>query len=177
MKGMKTALLAGLLSAGGALGADAPKANLQLTMLTKVNPQALALWDITNKSQDDSGNLDGKKIDAAAWARLVEIGQALEDAGRTLASSSGVIAALPGTKLQDENNSGASKATDVQRYLDAKPAEFRRHARQLQKTASDVAEAARKRDVDKLGQLSNSLDEVCEGCHVVFWYPQQSGKK
>ena len=40
---MKSGLLAGLLMAGSALGADAPKTNLQLTMLTKVNPQGLAV--------------------------------------------------------------------------------------------------------------------------------------
>jgi hypothetical protein len=43
---------------GNALSADEPKANLQQTMLTRVNPQALALWDITNKSQDAAGNFD-----------------------------------------------------------------------------------------------------------------------
>ena len=128
---MKSALLAGLLVVGSALGADAPKTNLQLTMLTKVNPQGLALWDITNKSQDDNGNLDGRKLTPASWAQLLEIGKALKEGGKALATSSGVIVALPGAKLQDEGNTGASKAADVQRYVDAKPAEFREHAQEL----------------------------------------------
>jgi hypothetical protein len=174
---MKSALLAGLLVAGSALGADAPKTNLQRTMLTKVNPQGLALWDITNKSQDDNGNLDGKKLTAASWAQLLEIGKALEEGGRTLATRSGVVAASPGSKLQDEANTGASKAADVQRYVDAKPAEFRRNAQELQKTGAAIVEAVAKQDVKKLAALSDSLDEVCENCHKVFWYPQQSAQK
>jgi hypothetical protein len=177
MKKSTAAVLAGLLIAGSALGADAPKANLQLTMLTKVNPQALNLWDITNKAQDDNGRPDPRKITAASWARLLEIGRALEDGGRTLATSNGIVAAPPGAKLQDEAGPGASKAADVQRYLDAKPAEFRKHALKLQKTGASIADAAAKHDVKSLGELADSLDELCESCHMVFWYPQQNAKK
>ncbi len=173
----KATLVAGVLVAELALAADAPKANLQVTMLTKVNPQATALWDLTNDAQDDEGNIDVKKINAATWAKLLEIGKSLEEGGRTLATSNGVIAATPGAKLQDESGPGSSKAADVQRYLDAKPAEFRKHAAALQKTGADLIAAINKRDGKKLTALSNELDQVCEDCHVVFWYPQQQTPK
>ncbi len=174
----KCLLVVGLVAAAaGAVGADESNVNLQLTMLSKVNPNALALWDATNKAQDDNGNLDAKKIDAASWAKLSQMGKALEEGGKMLATSNGVIAAPPGAKLQDENNAGASKAADVQRFLDAKPAEFRKHALELQKTGTGIVQAVAKRDGKKLSELSNSLDEVCETCHVVFWYPQQGSGK
>lgn len=169
----KAALVAGLLVAEVALAADAPKANLQITMLTKVNPQATELWSLTNDAQDDDGNIDVKKVNPATWAKLLEIGKSLEEGGRTLATSNGVIAAVPGAKLQDESSPGASKAADVQRYIDAKPAEFRKHSMALQKTGADIVTAVTKRDGKTLTSLSNALDQVCEDCHVVFWYPQQ----
>jgi len=166
--------LVGLVAVCGSVsGADERQANLQLTMLTKVNPNALALWDATNKAQDDNGELDAKKLNAASWARILDMGKAIEEGGKLLATSNGVMAASPGAKLQDESNPGAAKAADVQRYLNAKPAEFRKHALALQKTGAGIVEAAGKRDGKKLSELSNSLDEVCENCHVVFWYPQQ----
>jgi hypothetical protein len=179
MKNLRTGLwLAGLVAvATGVIAADETKANLQLTMLTKVNPNALALWDATNKAQDDNGNLDPKKLNADAWSRIVDMGKAIEEGGKALASSNGVIAAAPGAKLQDESNPGASKAADVQRYLNAKPAEFRKHALELQKTGAGIVEAATKHDGKKLAGLSDSLDEVCESCHTIFWYPQQNGGK
>lgn len=157
---------------GAALAADAPKANLQQTMVTKVNPQGLALWEITNGAMDGRGDLSASKLTAADWAKLLVIGKGLEDGGRILATRSGVMAALPGAKLQDEANQGAAKAADVQRYLDAKPAEFRSHALELQKTGASVIEAATKHDVKKLSVLAGSLDEVCENCHITFWYPK-----
>lgn len=163
----------GLVIASSVVAQDAPKANLQLTMLTKVNPQGLALWDVTNNSQDEKGYLDPKKLTAEKWAKLMKIGKALEEAGMTLSTSKGIVAALPGAKLQDEDGPNASKAADVQRYLDAKPEVFREHAKQLQQTGAGVVAAAKKRDVKQLGELSESLDGVCEECHVIFWYPQQ----
>jgi hypothetical protein len=165
--------IAGLALIGSVLAVDAPKANLQLTMLTKVNPQALALWEITNGAMDANGDVDGSKLKAAQWAALQEIGKALEEGAKTLAASNGIVAAPPGAKLQDEGNEGASKATDVQRYLDAKPAVFRQQALELQKTGAGVIEAARKHDTKRLSDLAGSLDGVCENCHMIFWYPQQ----
>jgi hypothetical protein len=170
------AIVAALAVVGGALAADETKANLQLTMLTKVNPNGLALWEVTNKNQDADGNLDGKKLTAATWAQLEKIGKALEEGGRTLATSNGIIAAPPGAKLQDEDGAGSSKAADVQRFIDAKPAVFRTHALELQKTGAGVAQAANKHDVKRIAALADSLDSVCEECHVIFWYPQQQKK-
>jgi hypothetical protein len=167
------ACIATLTIFGAAQAADAAKPVVQVQMQTKVNPMGLALWDITNPAIGDDGNLDPKKISAAQWARLLEIGKALEEAGRTLATTGGVVAALPGAKLQDEGKAAAaSKAADVQRFLDAKPAVFRTHALALQKTGASVVTAATRKDLKILSDVSNGLDEVCEKCHVIFWYPQ-----
>ena len=174
---MKSTLVAGLLMVGTAFATDAPKANLQLTMLTKVNPQALALWSLTNDAQGDNGDIDTRKIKAATWKQLIEIGKALEEGGHVLAASKGVIAAAPGAKLQDEGGPGSSRAADVQRFLDAKPAEFRKYASELQNTGAGVIAAATQRDGRKLAQIADALDEVCENCHVAFWYPQQGTPK
>lgn len=165
-------LLACAAIAGGALAADAAKANLQLVMLTKVNPQGLAFWDITNNAQGDDGNVDVRKLKASDWARLVEIGKALEEGGRTMATSNGIIAAAPGAKLQDEGP-GSSTAADVQRFVDAQPAVFRARAQALQKTGTTIVAAATRKDGKQLAELAGSLDEICEKCHVTFWYPQQ----
>jgi hypothetical protein len=174
MNHYKNATFLALLACTGiVLGADAPEANLQVTMLTQVNPQGLALWDITNAAQDADGNFDGSKVTAATWARIAEIGAALEQGGHTLAANGRIIAAPAGAKLQDEDTPGASKAPDVQRHLDAKPAVFRSHALELQKTGTAVAAAAKKHDAKAIGELANSLDGVCEGCHLAFWYPSQ----
>jgi hypothetical protein len=169
----RTMFLSVLLTTFVANATDLPKTNLHWTMLTKVNPNGLALWDITNNATGNDGLIDAKLVKTEDWARLVEIGKALEEGGKALSSSAGVVVAAPGSKLQDEDNPGASTAADVQRYLDARPAEFRKHAQQLQRTGAKVIQSAKARDTKTLGEVANSLDAVCEDCHVIFWYPQQ----
>jgi hypothetical protein len=170
------AALAALTAAGDLMAADAPpKAVLQTIMLTQVNPQGLALWDITNNATSDGINVDPKKIKAAQWAQLLGIGKALEAGGKTLATSNGVVAAPRGAKLQDERPDGG-RAVDVQRFLDANPALFRSHAQTLQQVGAKVITAADKRDVKALSDIAADLDEVCEACHVDFWYPDQKKK-
>ena len=104
---------------------------------------------------------------------MLDIGKGLEEGGRTPATRGKVIAAAPGTKLQDESNPGAAKVADVQRSLDGKPAVFRSHAEELQRTGVGVIAAARRHDVKQLSVMAGSLDEVCESGHVVSWYPNQ----
>src|SRR5262245_8747068 len=99
----------GLTLASLAVAQDPPKANLQLTMLSKVNPNGLALWDITNNALQDDGSLAPKAFTPEVWEKVAKIGAALEDAGKTLATSKGIIAAPPGAKLQDEGGAGTSK--------------------------------------------------------------------
>lgn len=161
----------GLTLAGAVCAAGAP-ANLQQIMATNVNPNALAFWDVTNNALDDKGRVSAKKLTAAQWKQLLEIGTQLEAGGRTMATSDLVIAASLGAKLQDEGNPGAASAQDVQRYIDAKPAEFRKHALAMQQAGTYIVTAVKKRDARKLGEVSGSLDSVCERCHVAFWYPE-----
>jgi hypothetical protein len=173
MKVFRTICLVVGLAVGGVVqAADAPKANLNKTMVTQVNPQGLALWEITNAAIDQNGDLAASKLTAASWAKLLKIGSALQRAGQSLAASPGITAALPGTKLQDEENPGSAKAADVQRYLDAQPEEFRKHALDLKKTGEDVVQTAKKHDVKHLAVIAEALDGVCESCHLIFWYPK-----
>jgi hypothetical protein len=170
-----------LVLAGTAIAADAPKAQapaaappatatVQLAMQGKVNPQGLALWDITNNAMDETGEITGKKIKAENWQQLLVIGKALEQGGHELATAGKIISAPHGAKLADEAP-GTANATDVQRYIDADVATFRSRAARLEQTGASAIAAAQKKDVKLLSELANNLDGVCEDCHKQFWYP------
>jgi hypothetical protein len=192
MNNMKTTAIhigLALLLAGTAMAADAPKpaapeaaapaaappatANVQVAMLTQINLQGTALWDITNNAMDDAGNVSAKLLKPADWKRLAEIGKSLEEGAHALATATKIVAAPPGAKIADEGPPGVAKAADVQRYIDAATNTFRSRATKLQQTGAGVLAAARKHDVKALEQLANHLDAVCEDCHKQFWYPDQ----
>jgi hypothetical protein len=41
----------------------------------------------------------------------------------------------------------------------------------LRGIGQQLVEAADRHDVEAITQLGGTLDEVCESCHRVFWYP------
>ena len=43
----------------------------------------------------------------------------------------------------------------------------------IRETIDAVVKAANARDAAKAGPIIDSLDGVCEGCHLDYWYPDQ----
>jgi hypothetical protein len=37
----------------------------------------------------------------------------------------------------------------------------------------NTIQAIDRRDLDAMLELGGTLDEVCESCHITFWYPNQ----
>ncbi|MDR2212437.1 MAG: hypothetical protein LBE21_02275 [Pseudomonadales bacterium] len=46
----------------------------------------------------------------------------------------------------------------------------------LRGTAERALQATQTRDLNTLGEISNSLDAVCESCHMQFWYPPSAAQ-
>jgi hypothetical protein len=44
-------------------------------------------------------------------------------------------------------------------------------AQEVDGTVQQIQQAVRDRDLKALGELGGTLDDVCEGCHLHFWYP------
>jgi hypothetical protein len=165
--------IAGAALALGALlaaAADQPVPTVQASMSQVFAPGAQAIWDVTNRATDDAGRPDPSKITAADWDKLGQAGQRIQGSALGLARGPVTVAA-PGVKIQDEGAGTGAGAAQVQGYIDAEPDLFAAHVQKLAETGATVAEAARAHDTAKLFEVADSLDQVCEGCHVQFWYP------
>jgi cytochrome c556 len=155
----------------------AAPANLHDLMKDVVAVQAQVIWDVSNEAQDDQGNPDASKLAAGDWTKIMDAGQKVRQAAQTLAQSEHVIAAAPGVKIEAEGNPGAFGAQQVQAAIDANPAEFRAYSKALATSMEQVVAAAKAKDAAKLADVSGTLDQVCETCHVKFWYPEQKAAR
>jgi len=138
-----------------------------------VAAQAQVLWDIGNRAMDDDGNPSAKNLMPADWPRLAAAAQAMKDASNKLATASRIVVASPGEKIQDEGTSGSATAAQIQQFIDGDKVGFAQHARALAGVADEFGRAAKAKDVKTLFNASGRLDEICEGCHLKFWYPSQ----
>jgi cytochrome c556 len=172
MKRIAFALGLGLAGAC-ALAADAPEPNLHNLMKDIIAVQAQVIWDVGNGAQNNQGEIDPAKVSAADWTKMAGAAGQVKRAAQSLVTAAHVTAAAPGQKLQDEENPGAFKAKDVQKAIDGQPKVLSAMAQALVNSMNQVLAATAKRDGHKLTEVSGDLDEVCEACHKVFWYPNQ----
>ena len=163
------AILAGAQAAHSA----APPPNLHDLMKDVVAVQTQVIWDVGNQAQDDHGNPDATKLKADDWSRIVSAGDKVRQAAQTLAETDHVAVAAPGAKLGDQGNPGALGVKEMQAAIDADPAGFRALAQALDVSMGQVVAAAKAKDAPSLFDVSGGLDQVCENCHMQFWYPEQ----
>jgi cytochrome c556 len=56
------------------------------------------------------------------------------------------------------------------------PAVFAQKAAGIRAAALIALKAIDARDVDGLSNAGGDIDEACESCHLVFWYPNEKKK-
>lgn len=170
------ASIAILVAAHEAHSAAAPP-NLHDLMKNVVAVQTQVIWDVGNQAQDDHGNPDATKLKADDWSKITSAAGKVRQVAATLARADHVVAAAPGTKLGDQQTPGALGVKEMQAAIDADPAAFRALAQTLSVSMDQIVAAAKAKDAAKLFDVSGGLDQVCESCHMQFWYPEQKAPR
>jgi cytochrome c556 len=165
-----------LLVAAHAVHSAAAPANLHEPMKNIVAVQTQTIWDLGNQAQDDQGNPDPSKLAAGDWSKIIDAAGKVRQVAQTLAQAEHVVVAAAGVKIEGEGNPDALGAKQVQAAIDANPAEFRARSQALATSMEQIVAAAKAKDARKLFDVSGALDQVCEDCHMKFWYPEQKGR-
>ena len=139
-----------------------------------VAPQAAVMWDVGNRAMDDNGAPDVSKLSAGDWTKLAVAAEAMKAASIAMADTPKIEVAPAGVKIQDEGGAGGgATAKQIQAFIDADPKDFAQHARALAEVSDAFLTAAKTKDAKTLGDASSNLDQVCEACHMKYWYPEQ----
>jgi hypothetical protein len=154
--------------------APAPKltATIQDLMAFEVDPSADDLWEAVATIVAPEGTTERQPHTDAEWREVRRYAITLSEAGNLLIMPGRRVAA-PGKKLEDEGIEGILTAAQVQAAIDTNPAVFRQFAESLQAVGEQMLTAIDARDAQGLVDAGESLDSVCEGCHMTFWYPGQ----
>ena len=147
-------------------------ATIQELMEAIVDPSADVLWDSVGTIIDKKGIHEKAPQNEAGWAnlrlatvRLVEGANLLTDQGRHAAPASEHSRA-PGSELEPG---------EMDALIAANREVFDSFARALQAVSLEASAAIAKRDPKALFEAGGRLDQACEACHRVFWYPNDHG--
>jgi hypothetical protein len=149
-----------------------PIASVQDIMQTMVDPSSDALWDSVGTTINARGVETRQPRTDAEWRQqhqraitLIEATNLLMMDGRRLVEAGG--------KVADQGTEGVLSAEDGQQKLEAQRVAFVQFAHALRDVGEQMLTAVDARDTKAMIDVGSTMDEVCEACHLVFWYPGQ----
>jgi hypothetical protein len=176
------ALLAALLSAGcrqtpgeqteapPALPPFAVDYTIKDLMLNVIDTNADVVWLSVTTIASAEGLVETRPKTDEEWARvkagaitLAEAANLLMIPGRRVARP-GEKSEVPGVELEPE---------EMDALIAKDPQKFYEHAKALHKAAMSAAQAAEKKDADKIFEIGETIELACENCHRAYWYPNE----
>lgn len=166
------------LTASSALSADPPQTSsiqvrqvhtsVQELMDSIIDPSSDVLWRAVGTVVDAGGFHDALPKTPEDWrdvrraaVRLVEGANLLMLPGRA-AAPPGTKSEVPGVELEP---------AQIAALIGRNRPSFDGYALALQGVALDAVRAADARNAARLMDAGGQMEEVCEGCHQNFWYP------
>ena len=145
-----------------------PVASVRDIMRGVLDPASAAIWTSTTMTITKAGMEEKAPKTDEEWEalrnhalQLIEAGNLLQMPGRPMARP-GEVSSFPGIELGPE---------EIQALVDKDRAAWLGHAKQLHASVLPTLEAINAKDVQKLADSGEAIDEACEGCHSQYWYP------
>ena len=150
---------------------DAPvHSTVQDIMQSIIDPSADVLWGASGAVVDKEGIHELAPKTQEEWleprraaVRIIEAGNLLMMPGRE-AAPVGAKSDAPGAELEP---------ADITVLIKKKRKSFDAFAKALQGVGTEALRAIDSKDADLLLEVGARMENVCEGCHQTFWYPQE----
>ena len=139
-------------------------------MLNVIDTNADVVWLSVTTVLSDEGLVETRPKNDDDWARvragaitLAEAANLLMIPGRRVARP-GEKSEVPGVELEPE---------EMDALIAKDRNKFNEHARALYNAAMLAADAAEKKDADKIFEVGETIELACENCHRAYWYPNE----
>ena len=140
-----------------------PQATIVEVMDSMVMPLAQALWDAVVYEEA----IKGPETDEG-WQQVRRAAVSLAESANVL-----MIPGRPAAAPDAVAGEGELSPKEIQELIAKNRGAWVGHARGLHEIAMQAIQAVDAKDAEQLGDIGGTLDTVCEGCHLQFWYPNQ----
>lgn len=147
-----------------------PVATFQEVMDSVVDPAADYLWEAVSSKADAQGTHDFAPHTAGEWHQLRQRAVVLVEAANLIA--------VPGRRVAYGTTTiekiGPLDVDKIQQRLDTQHEQLVGFAGALREISLKLVADVDRKDTEAIMEHGGTLDEVCEACHKVFWYPDQA---
>jgi hypothetical protein len=146
-----------------------PVASIREVMNSVIDPNVDVVWNAVKTDIDHGKQIEHAPKTDDEWAAVRHSAMTVTE-GANLLMMPGRNVAPPGA---GSLSPGIELAPDqVKALIDKSPRGWDQFARALQDSLQPALAAIDKKDAQALFEAGDKIDEVCESCHQVFWYPQ-----
>lgn len=146
-----------------------PVATIQELMQSEVDASADSIWDAVETTTTVSGDETKQPRTAEEWQDVRRNAIVLIEAANLLTVPQRKLSTAP----FPAEAAGALDSTKIAQRITSNRAAFNQYALTLRQTAQTMLAAIDAKDPTALVSAGAVLDEVCESCHMTFWYPNQ----
>jgi hypothetical protein len=142
-----------------------------------VDPTSKVIWDSVGTESGKNGLVDKAPKTDEEWAVVQHNALNLAEAANLLK--------IPGRKMSLPEEANAKSTPDAPELTPAQidekvnkdRAAWDKKADALQQTAAKALAAAKAHDKDGILNVGEEIDNACESCHKVYWYPDEVAPK
>ena len=149
-----------------------PIAGVQDVMASMIDPAADFLWESVSTTVTRGKTVEKQPHTDAEWAEVRRQAIILTE-GANLIMMDGRHVVKEGSKLEDHGTPGNLTAEESEKSIAENREAFVAFSTALRDVGVQMLSAADNRNPQGLVDAGDTLDQVCEGCHLKFWYPGQ----
>jgi hypothetical protein len=158
--------------AEGQAGLFKPNAGVQDIMAYMIDPAADFLWSAVGATVTEQGVEEKQPRTDEEWNEVRRQAIILAEATNLLLID-GRRVTREGRQLEDHGTPGNLTADEAEKAIARDRATYISFAHALHEVGEAMVSAADKRNPQGLVDAGETMDRVCEGCHLKFWYPGQ----
>jgi hypothetical protein len=147
-----------------------PTSTIKDIMDSMVDPSADYIWDAVSTEISAKGIIDKYPRTPKEWQEIRRKAITLVEATNLLIMP-GRKVAQPGEK--SENPGIELSPEEINAILDKDRATFVKHAMTLNDEAMKILKAIDEKNKDAILDGGAGIDEACESCHKIYWYPNE----
>jgi hypothetical protein len=148
-------------------------AGIQDIMALQIDPAADAIWESVSITVTKDGSHEHKPLTDDDWKKARGHALLIVEGSNLLLMNGRRVTREGVTQLEDHGTPGNLTAAESQAAIEANRDAFVSFAKALRGVGEELLTAIEARNVDGMLEAGETMDQVCETCHLKFWYPGQ----
>ena len=151
----------------------APVGTVKQIMKGIVDPNSAAIWDAVSTESGPKGDIEKAPKTDEEWARLEGQALTLAEIGNLLKMPGRQVAKPEEANVKSQPDAPELTPVQIEEKINKDRAAWDKKADALQQTAIKAIAAAKAHDKDAVLNVGEEIDNACESCHKVYWYPDE----